>query len=1508
MLSVSSGHDVGYLTGAVGAGREGYYTDATAAGEPAGVWHGAGAAELGLSGEIDTEQMVVVYHHLLDPRDPASASRTTWGEAATLGKPHKQYRSAKDIYAASLDGEPHAGPERREELRAAAERAARQPVSFLDVTFSAPKSLSVLGAAFERAANDARAAGDTRAAEAWETQARAVEEAVMAGARAGVDYLERNAGFARTGHHGGRAGRWIDAPKWVVGQFLQHDSRNGDPQWHVHNPILNRALGSDGVWRALDGAAIFRLRGAAGVIADRVAEAYAARVFGPQWETTPDGRAREIVSVDADARELFSSRSHDLSRKAAKLAAAYTERFGRSPSALVRTRLQQQATLATRKAKSHDGETIGGRLDRWNRECREATRAGLARIAHEVMALRQQAPPPDRWSEADVIERGLAGVAASKQSWSRWDLARYVTDALPANLGIDPADVPDLVAGLTDKALQRAVRLNPETPDETVPAHLRRADGTPVYVNPTGAVYATPGQLAADHALRGAAVRRTPDRLADAGVDRAGARFAASGAQLGVDQAEAVRGVCTSGADVESLTAAAGAGKSFTVGAVAATWTSSGRRVFGLATSQIATQVLSDEGVTARNVAAWLTTQARLDTTGPGQADPDEAWRLRGGDLVVVDEAGMVDTPDLAAVHARCEQAGAKLLLTGDPRQLAAVGAGGALADVAEHGIRYELTEVRRFDAAWERAASLQLRDGDPAALDAYQRHGRLVDGGTAEQAEHAAARAWLGDTLANRESLLLVGSNTQAARVSAALRDDLVTVGRVAETGVELGRDGWRGVVAGVGDLVQARRNGWDLIGFDGNTAAPINRGAYRVTGLRADGGLTVAPVLGKGDDGEQLGAPMHLPASYVAADVTLGYASTVHAAQGRTVDTAHAVLDPGADAASGYVAMTRGRDRNTAYAVTTAVADGAEAGEAHDAADRSARAVLTDVFERDDDAPDDRSSLATAEAAEQEAVSIAAPLDRLAAENAEAVAGRTGALLDRLAAEGAISDAQREALAADEAYGSLEQVLRTAEVAGRDPRRVLADAVGEQSLDSARWPARVLHSRISAQLRRDPDEVVSSFADLIPRTMTDEQRQRLQTLADVADDRRRELGADTAELGPQWAVEALGPVPDDPVARAEWEHSAGWAAAHREAAGHTDEADALGDRPPAGLAEQRATWAAAHAALNLPDGGGDEHDLTDGQLRVRVRAFEHEEAWAPRWVGDELAATHQAEQRARTDAQVWAARTAVAEDEAQREQLRADAATAEREAAEHAERAAALEVVDEARGRWYAETAATRDAAWCARGALRSRGVDLDDPDDRVTAVEWLAADRAAQAAEDPHREITHEAQLVDGEPDAAAAADHRQPVTEPGAVTGSESTATDEPSTAEPEPVADDHSPVAVTTEPEPAAETEVPDIRDVSTPDVTEHDDTAPRREVPTVERTTADVARAQAALAEIGARREADSAREAHETDQAQQQARREELTRWADQDRAAETAAVADDAMADDDGAMVLER
>ena len=276
---------------------------------------------------------------------------------------------------------------------------------------------------------------------------------------------------------------------------------------------------------------------------------------------------------------------------------------------------------------------------------------------------------------------------------------------------------------------------------------------------------------------------------------------------------------------------------------------------------------------------------------------------------------------------------------------------------------------------------------------------------------------------------------------------------------------------------------------------------------------------------------------------------------------------------------------------------------------------------------------------------------------------------------------------------------------------------------------------------------------------------------------------------------------------------------------------------------------WRTAHAALDLPDRGDEEATLSDGRLRMRVRAMEREQVWAPRYVGDELDATEQAAARHRTDAQVWAARADATSDIAERETLRAHADQAQQHAAELEGRVAGLEAADHARAVWYAETAATRDAAERARAELAARGIDLDAPDEQITADEWLAAHRADQATEDQHREITDETQLHDPAHETDRAA-------------------------------------LEVAADAQPAAETAVPDVRETSTPHATERattDEGAARHQVPSADDTAEAVARAQTALAEVAARRRADEARQVEEAE-----ARREDVTRWAGDDQTAE--------------------
>jgi hypothetical protein len=873
--------------------------------------------------------------------------------------------------------------------------------------------------------------------------------------------------------------------------------------------------------------------------------------------------------------------------------------------------------------------------------------------------------------------------------------------------------------------------------------------------------------------------------------------------------------------------------------------------VFGVAYGQRQADVLAEEGVQSRNIRRWLDGQTRPEA-GIGEGD-DETFRLRRGDLLVVDEAGAAATPDLVAIHRRCEEAGAKLLLVGDPRQIGAVGAGGALADIAEPGITYELVEVRRFQQPWEGPASLRLCDGDTTAVADYAKHGRLVDAGTLEQAEAGASRTWLADTLEGKDALIVVGSNDSAARVSTALRAQLVRLGQVEEVGVPLGM---QGTVAGVGDLVQARRNAWHLERWNGNQSAPINRTTYRVVATHPGGGLTVARLTGRDPDGgEMLAEPIQLPARYVDEHVTLAYASTVHAAHGRTVDTSYPVLGPGTDAASAYVQLTRGRETNVAFVVTRRVADDAATGETHTVRPRTAADVLADVVRPPERDPN-RTALTEAESAAERAASTPALLDPLVGVISEALVGRTSGWLDQFAADGILSEHHRVALAADEARGSLDQLLRSAELAGHDPAQALRDAIQCGTLDRSASVAQVLHFRIRTALENQLAPRVDSYADLLPRELSEASRAGLEALAKAADVRRTELGVELAEDLPQWAREALGPVPDDDVERSEWERKAGWAGAYRELTGHTDDQDALGSAPPPGLAEQHALFRTAHDALDLPYVGADEEGMTEGRLRNRVAAYEHELRWAPRYVADELEVTHDALRRHRSDATVWATRADAEADPTEAAQLRTAAATAREQAEQLTEQVDQLELADDVRAAWWADTAVTRDNAERARVALNLRGIDLDAPDGRVTAEEWLAAERAAQVDAEREIQIFNDYELTNDQTSMIGADSHRAGVSR-------DEQALDGVAVVEPGP----------------------PDIRHISIPDPSERHDPEQRRRVPRPDETALMVERAHAALAELQARAHAAAAEAVRAVElEPDEDTRRAELARWAELD------------------------
>ena len=387
-----------------------------------------------------------------------------------------------------------------------------------------------------------------------------------------LDFLAEKAGYARAGHHGGGGGQWVDGHDLIAAQFLQHDSRDHDPQLHVHGPVANKVLcarrdGAGAGLHAVHPVARRRRRAAASGSPRRTLW----QQLGAWWETRPDGKAREIVGVDPEESRLFSKRTAAITPTLEELVARFRAETGRAPTARERSALADQATLVTRRGKVFGGETRDGQLARWAAEYdarfgRDITALATRCIgnapaeARAVVRARRRHPRPGR-------DGGLAAVVDPLEP----DDGRLRRPARPPRHRTRTASLP-LLEGLTDKAEALARHLNPQTGP--------RGSGRPVLPGGRGERVRQAARRPVRHrqpAARraGAARGRGPPRrphLDERAVDEVVARFARGGRPLGADQEAALRGILTSGAAVEILNAPAGTGKSFLVGALADTW------------------------------------------------------------------------------------------------------------------------------------------------------------------------------------------------------------------------------------------------------------------------------------------------------------------------------------------------------------------------------------------------------------------------------------------------------------------------------------------------------------------------------------------------------------------------------------------------------------------------------------------------------------------------------------------------------------------------------------------------------------------------------------------------------------------------------------------------------------------------------------------------------------------------------------------------------------------------
>ena len=1168
----------------------GYYIQASEnGGEPPGRWWGPGAEALGLEHGQTVERGA--YDLLFGQRKAP--------DGTPLSRPPDGGRKIADVYARLLAAEPHATADRKRELRIEAAKQTRQSPLFFDLTISLSKSISIFHASLGENVRLARQAGDREGDQYWSALVIEVDDMIWQAVHAGFTYFQREAGYTRTGSHstrvnGRETGQWHEA-ELAVAHWLQHTSRDGDMQLHVHSQIAHVAKTAiDGKWRAPDSLGYNEHIGAVAAIVSQHLEEALTQRFGLEWTARDDGHGFEITGISGAMMRLFSSRRESITADLRDRAAQFEQHYGREPSQRELAHLAQASNFKTRNPK-HGALDITQAHAGWADKLARTLGVSLASVAPSVWhgaTGRATAHAPGAQAKilpelelARAAQKAVTLAQQEKSTWTRADVIKHLGRVLPRT-GTDPAVAAALLEDLADRALRsefEPVTCLEATEPAEVPRSLLRADGRSVYQRHGGTRYATRAQLVTEERMLAQARATNAPRLTRAQAAHAlgaepaqldaaltGRADAAQDARtrtgLRTDQAAAALSILTDGQRASVINAPAGSGKTRVLTDTSRAWAAAGLGpVVGITASQSARNTLAAGVPVSRNAAQFLGhLPGRRGARGPVETGP--------APLLVIDEASTMPGPDLADLISYAQARDGKVILAGDTGQLQAVENGGGMSLLASALGYVRLAEPVRFRNDWEQQASLRLHDGDTTVLADYDQHGRIL-GGEPEQMMDAAAAAYIALVADGTDVLLMAADHALRRELCRRIRDDLITLGVVAGGPAVRIADGTR---ASAGDLITCTRNDHSIeAGEPGRALA--NGDLLRIEAVTA-GGLVVRRAL---DADPRIGQRRWTDRTFVYShfgDAELGYAVTDHVAQGRTVHTGLAVITGTEDRQHAYVALTRGTDANLAYVFTMSPKqadpvpgprpapelarydqihterDGVPAPLPPPAPPGTALGVLAAVLDHDGQ---QLSATQTRQQALADADHLAVLHAIWATETAPAREQRYRDLLLTALPPGYRREPGHQAR-------WLWRTLRGAELAGLDVAQVLAEAIGERDLAGARDVPSVVDARIRHRLGSLVPLPAGAWSAQVSGIADLERRAYAARIAALMDARKDRLGEHAAEHGLPWAVYALGPVPGHPLDRLGWQKRAASIGAWRELSGYDHPTEAIGPNPP--------------------------------------------------------------------------------------------------------------------------------------------------------------------------------------------------------------------------------------------------------------------------------------------------------------------------------------------------------
>jgi conjugative relaxase-like TrwC/TraI family protein len=698
-----------------------------------------------------------------------------------------------------------------------------------------------------------------RALRGDDVAAKAIASAHTAALGEAMEYLAAHAGYTRV-HNAVTGDKDLVRLPGLVAVAYQHEtSRCGDPHLHTHVIVPNRQARADGRMVSLDGTSLYHEARAAGVIYQATLRREVHQSLAMEWEPVdPATGMAEVAGITRDSIVAWSRRSSHLREWAAHNLVSVDGPLTAAQLAA--------AQKATRPAKP---EELAWSLlqEQWRADARGL---GVDRAAVLQARAARRAAARTAFNGARLA---AAAERIDKAVFTRADLVEIVGAQLP----VDGEQSPR--AAVEAAVDEIGMRL-------TAPRAAHEREGHERF---------TLARILAEEAtvLDLVDVQNPRATLWVRDDDTAG---------LSPDQKTAVENIGGSPWLVQPLSAPAGAGKTTSLRAlVSAAHHRYGARVLVLAPTGQAVDVAMREGAGDDGMTIAKALHSLRDGT----------LELKPNTLVVVDEAGMVGTDDLRHLLTATTQAGVKTVLVGDANQLAPVKArGGMFAQLCtDLPWTQQLSEVWRMTDPAERHASLALRDGEPKAIrdavDWYRTHDRLHCGDAITMAADALA-AYTADTKLGRDALLVCDTTEMVDALNLRIHNDRTESDAATVTAS-------RGQQVAVGDVIISRRND-PTIEFHHSTPnaeslpSVRNGNRWRVAGIDTTRNLLGAERLADG-------ARVLFDQNYFREHVSLGYAVTVHSAQGVTADASIALLREDTSRNLLYVAMTRGRHANHAH-----------------------------------------------------------------------------------------------------------------------------------------------------------------------------------------------------------------------------------------------------------------------------------------------------------------------------------------------------------------------------------------------------------------------------------------------------------------------------------------------------------------------------------------------------------------------------------------------------------------